>query len=259
MLYTEPESTLESPESLVNRIIKGDSLAENQLVERYWKSLIYIVGRRTNDADLTQDIAQDTFLVVISKVRNGQLENPSAIGAFIRNIGINLVIAHYRKEARRKTESDENIDIQFPDKTPSIQQAFGDKKLLEIVTQVMAEMPNQRDKDLMYRFFVYGQSKKQICDEFDLTPAHFDRVLHRARTRLKQLILLKTNGNQDMVAISSLLSVTLLIGLSQLSDGGNLFGGSVRDIQHSAHLHNIAVKNRPSNQADSTLFRQETR
>ena len=110
MLYTEPESTLESPESLVNRIIKGDSLAENQLVERYWKSLIYILGRRTNDADLTQDIAQDTFLVVISKVRNGQLENPSAIGAFIRNIGINLVIAHYRKEVRRKTEPDEKVD-----------------------------------------------------------------------------------------------------------------------------------------------------
>lgn len=259
MHNTEPDKNAEPPENLVNRIIGGDALAENLLVRRYWKSLIYLVNRRTNDPDLTQDIAQDTFLVVINKVRNGQLENPNAIGAFIRNIGLNLVIAHYRKETRRKTESDENIDIQFPDKTPSIQQTFGDKKLLNMVTQVMGEMPNQRDKDLMYRFFVYGQTKMQICNEFDLTPAHFDRVLHRARARLKQLILLKTNANGDTVAISSLLSIAFLIGLSQSSNDGDYFNEPVRDIQNTAHLYSIAVKDRPSNQAENAQFPQETR
>ena len=50
------------------------------------------------DAD---DLHQETFRVVLEKVRAGELREPEKLPGFIRQIAKNLCIADYRKTARR--------------------------------------------------------------------------------------------------------------------------------------------------------------
>nr|WP_252729263.1 sigma-70 family RNA polymerase sigma factor [Aliiglaciecola lipolytica] len=226
-------------EYLVDRIASGETQAEQQLVNKYWKSLFFILKKQADDDELANDIAQDTFLIVIDNIRNGKIENSSAVGAYIRRTGLNLLIAHFRKESRRKTEYSDSIDLEYPDTSKSIFNSLNSEKLVQIVQQVIDELPAQRDRDLLYRYFVYGQSKQLICDEFELSPAHFDRVLYRARERLKDVIQLKLGIDLNKTTLTSLLSLALACQVSvsaQSSSIDNFFHNQVREIQIPQHL-----------------------
>ncbi|MEP4890205.1 MAG: sigma-70 family RNA polymerase sigma factor [Aliiglaciecola sp.] len=201
-------------EYLVDRIASGETRAEQQLVDKYWKSLFFILKKQSDDDELANDISQDTFLIVIDNIRNGKIENRSAIGAYIRQTGINLLIAHFRKESRRKTEASDVIDVEYPDSSQSLSNSLHSEKLVQIVRQVIKELPAPRDRDILYRYFVYGQTKKVICDEFDLSPEHFDRVLFRARSRLKQVVQLKLDIDLDKNNLISLLALGLALQYS---------------------------------------------
>lgn len=264
MLATEQGVASFSPEELVDRIHAGERSAEQELVSKYWRSLYFILNRRANDPDLASDMAQETFIVVINKAREGQIENPSALSAFIRQVGVNLLIASYRKDTRRKTDASDEIEIHFPDNAVDVQSKLNSQEVSKIVKQVMDELPTQRDRDLLYRYFVYGQDKSIICDEFDLTPAHFDRVLHRARNRLKQILELKLKVDLSTTNLSSLLGIALLIGIWSQQ---NLSTTENPDFSHQLmgdktkthHLPIIAVKDRPSYELDAELYQQKTR
>ena len=42
--------------------------------------------------------------------------------------------------------------------------------------------------DTAGRYYVLGHDKEQLCRDFSLGVEHFDRVLHRARSRLRELV-----------------------------------------------------------------------
>lgn len=264
MLATEQGVATLSPEELVDRIHAGEQAAEQDLVSQYWRSLYFILNRRANDPELAADMAQETFIVVINKARSGQIENPAALSAFIRQVGVNLLIASYRKDTRRKTDTSEDIQVHFPDDSIDVQSKLNSKELSSIVRQVMEELPTPRDKDLLYRYFVYGQAKDVICQEFDLTPAHFDRVLHRARNRLKQILEVKLGIDLSTTSLSSLLSLIIFVWLSasQPSEVTPIVNKTEIKVGGSSafiHLSNIAVMERPSYELDAELYQQETR
>jgi DNA-directed RNA polymerase specialized sigma24 family protein len=53
---------------------------------------------------------------------------------------------------------------------------------------LLEELPTQRDRMVLVRFYLDGVDKQQLCRELGLSPKHFDRVLMRARTRLRSII-----------------------------------------------------------------------
>jgi len=65
------------------------------------------------------------------------------------------------------------------------------------VSQLLDELSIERDKDILRSFYLEEQEKQAICERLNLTSAHFDRVLFRARNRLKELIEFKL-GDQNV-------------------------------------------------------------
>ena len=180
---------------LVIRIGKGDASAEADLVKKYWKSLYFILNRRCNDTQLASDIAQDAFIVVINKARSGEINAPDAIAGFIRQTGVNLLIAHFRKETRRSTDTHGEVSFEIPDDKTNVERAIESRDSLKLVQQLIGEMKVERDRDLLVSYYANEEEKSSICKRLELTPAHFDRVLFRARSRLKQLIDFKLGGS----------------------------------------------------------------
>lgn len=195
MLKDKAEKDITSAGELLTRIEKGDSSAETELVNRYWKGLRFILNRRCNDTQLASDIAQDTFIVVIAKARNGEINTPEAIAGFIRQTGVNLLIAHFRKETRRATDTYGEVSFEIPDDKSNVERAVESRDSLKLVQQIIGEMTVERDRDLLMSYYSKEEEKSSICQRLELTPTHFDRVLFRARSRLKQLIDFKLGGN----------------------------------------------------------------
>ena len=88
----------------------------------------------------------------------------------------------------------------------------GSEKLLETVSQVMAELSVERDRQLLNAYFFEGKDKEALCSELDLSNDHFDKVLHRAKTRLKQALALKCKVDLNKQSLFTLLSVAAAIG-----------------------------------------------
>ncbi|MEM7360794.1 MAG: sigma-70 family RNA polymerase sigma factor [Pseudomonadota bacterium] len=179
---------------LVLSIGAGNAAAEQALVEQYWKGLYFILKKRCNDPQLAADLVQDTFIIVISKARNGEIKTPEALTAFVRQTGVNLMLAHFRKENRRATEAYGEVNIEIPDQKSNLTRAVESGQTLELVQQLINELTVERDRDILMSYFVKEEDKGKICERLDLTTAHFDRVLFRARARLKQLVEFKLGG-----------------------------------------------------------------
>ncbi len=235
-----PDSNF-SPEMLLAQIAQGDKESEQELVSRYWRGLLFVLCRRTKDPDLAADLAQDTFLVVIDKARKDEIKNPAGFSGFIRQVGINLMIAHYRKEKRRSTDGYSDIDIRVPDDCPTLFQQLHTKNIFAIVTQILDELPVERDRQILKDHFIHEKDKCQICEELELSPQHFDRVLLRARARLKQLTSLKL-GSESEDDVSSSLFNTLFLALLItaclfcVDRGEQFFGLVVGEFQYERHL-----------------------
>lgn len=241
MQVAEKGKEVNQAESIVARISSGDKLAEQELVNTYYRGLIFILNRQTQNQALSEDLAQDTFILVIQKARNNDINNPAALSAFIRQIGINLLIGHKRKETRRDTHGVDDIEIHAPTDNMEISRALHAGKLLQITTQLLDELKTPRDKEILQSYFIYDKNKQQICQDLNLSAEHFDRVLFRARQRLKQLIQHKLGDpNNQSAKTTSLLSVGILLGVftQQPNDltKSDLFTNQLRDNSAKQHL-----------------------
>jgi RNA polymerase sigma-70 factor (ECF subfamily) len=121
-----------------------------------------------------------------------------------------------------------------------ISRALHSDKLLQITTQLLNELKTPRDKEILQSYFIYDKNKLQICQDLDLTAEHFDRVLFRARQRLKQLIQHKIGKTNESSKISTLLTVSILFTAfgNPLLDfqSENLIVKEVRDNSQPQHL-----------------------
>ena len=85
---------------LVRGVRYRNNGAEANLVARYSNNLWRMLRRKTGDPDLSDDLHQETFGLVLEKIRNGKVGQPEKLAGYIYRTARNLFIAYYRKEAR---------------------------------------------------------------------------------------------------------------------------------------------------------------
>jgi RNA polymerase sigma-70 factor (ECF subfamily) len=176
------------PEDLVRRIAAGDPQAEEDFIRRYQRPLREILRRRTGDHELAQDLLQDTFAVVLERLRHRGLEDPGKLAAFLHRTACNLAIGHFRRESRRRTDADsERVQIQ-PDPQGSLLDRVLRDEAGSMVRRLLSELRTPRDREVLMRFYVREQEKPAICAAIGLKPEQFDRVISRARQRFRALV-----------------------------------------------------------------------
>lgn len=176
----------EASKQLVGRILSRDLNAEAEMIARYDAGLRALLYKRSQDRCLADDIAQETWLVVISKVRKGELRDSAKLAAFIIQIGKNQLLMYYRK--RSSSEDQLGEDHAEPrDRGLTPEQDLQNTQLAALISRLFNGMSQKRDRDILQDFYLVGREKHELCDEFNITEAHFDRVLSRARQRFKKL------------------------------------------------------------------------
>ena len=181
------ESQAEAAKQLAVLIGEGNAAAESELVERYSTGIKLMLLKRTGNGQLSKDLCQDTFIIALQKLRAGELRKPESLAAFLRQTAVNLSIEHYRREKRYIHQEDGIISLRtthMDRKAERIDRQHA-RTLLE---KVIEQLARTRDRDILQRFYFLEQDKPQICSVLDLSAAHFDRVLYRARKRMRKLI-----------------------------------------------------------------------
>jgi RNA polymerase sigma-70 factor (ECF subfamily) len=173
---------------LVRRIGEGDARAEGALVERYSRGLLYMLRHRAGDPALADDLHQETFRIVLERLRRQGIEDPARLSPFILQTARNLFLGDWRKKTRRGEGHDVEEAPEPADPEPGQLAAVLRREEAARVRQVLAEMGTDRDRQVLFRFYIAEEDKEAICADLGLSSLHFNRVLFRARERFKTLM-----------------------------------------------------------------------
>ena len=185
-----PDHALEAQISadFVKRIGEGDRRAEEELVRRYQRGLIYLLKRRTRDPQLALDLTQETFRIAIEKLRQSPIEQIERVGAYLRGTALNLASADVRKYARRATTVDSNaVDAAADGVVGPFDQVSTDQ-VQRLVRKLLDELPVQRDREILVKTYLQDEDKSVICEALGVDSAHYNRVLFRAKQRFRELL-----------------------------------------------------------------------
>ena len=179
-------------ERIVLEALTGDRRAESRMLQALRPGVLAVLRygafHRWVDAE---DLTQETLHIVVERVRARTIDDPRKVFAFAAATARNLALNAARKVLRQQTVVDselvdelaQNLEMEQSDLSDS-----DDRQLAEAVMSLLDELPTERDRQMLVRFYLEGVDKQQLCRELGLSPKHFDRVLMRARSRLRTII-----------------------------------------------------------------------
>lgn len=158
-------------------------------LQRLRAGILFLLRRELRDAVLAEDLCNETFRIVLERLKQQPLEEPARLSSFLAQTARNLVIADRRKAGRRRTVTGQQATLDaigVPDPDPvAIAQS---RSRARAIHKVLAEMPQVRDREILVRVYLYDQDAAQVCQELGIGADHYKRVVHRARERFRTLI-----------------------------------------------------------------------
>lgn len=179
--------TYREDRKLVTRLIRGDERAFDYFVEQYYPRLYrFAYSRVGRDADLAQDIVQDTFSKVIRKI--GSYRGEAALFTWLCTFCRYEIAAHWRQEGRRPPEVElvedsphargvlESLGA-LPNETTA---RFEREELGRMVWAVLDHLPVHYGNALQWKY-IQGLSVREIASRLGASPKAAESLLTRAR------------------------------------------------------------------------------
>ncbi len=172
---------------LVQGIVNGDKAAESALIARMLPAIRVMIRRRgvQSWADV-DDLAQDAVADLLVALRDGRLREQEKVAAFVAGLVRNICSDQYQRQQRLLPLETEPASAEPMDAPPVF--AEQQQKWSQLLHAIHA-LTVPRDRDILLAFYLRGEDKGDICAFYHLQPAQFDRVIHRARMRVRQLVM----------------------------------------------------------------------
>lgn len=171
---------------LVKRISLGDQAAEREFVQLYIKGIRTLVRRYSRPGDpIVEDLTQDVLANVLVRLRDGALRDSSALPSYVHSAVMRTTSAEYRR--RRAQDPEVALEQIAAEETPMKQ--VSNNQMKHILLELLSELPVQRDREILKRFYLDEQDKEDVCRQLGIDAEHFHRVVFRARGRLRSLLV----------------------------------------------------------------------
>lgn len=161
---------------------KSGNKSARELVSTCYPSLLAFTKRRTGDAMLAEDLAQEAVLVLLERLAREPLDDPSAVGGYLRQTATYLHIGRIREGERRATDCRAAVPERAAGDGPYASRLAQERRR-ELLLRIEA-LPTPRDRALLRLYLLEQRGKVRICQELGVSEAHFKRVLSRAKQRL---------------------------------------------------------------------------
>jgi RNA polymerase sigma factor (sigma-70 family) len=172
---------------VVERIRSGDPGGQETLYRNLASGARLFLRRRLGSQDV-EDRVHDVFVIVVEAIRRGELREPERLMGFVRTVlnrQLNLAIS--RIVAARET----SIDVQSAtgltaaDPTPEYRTIVHQK--VTLMKQALDKM-NDREFEVLARFYLREQPPEQIRAEMKLTATQFNLLKSRAKAKLTDAV-----------------------------------------------------------------------
>lgn len=182
-------------EQLVAAYAQGSNEAFDALLTRHQNNVYSYIFRIVKDQEVADDIFQETFVKIITTVRQGRYVDSGRFAAWMMRIARNLIIDYFRQEKSSNTVSIDlgEVDVlnrkDFSDGT--IEDSMIVDQIHSDVRKLMASLPETQREVLEMRFFK-DMSFKEIAET---TNVSINTALGRMRYALMHIRKLAKEKN----------------------------------------------------------------
>ena len=188
-----------SDEQLALAYIKGNNRAFDELLTRNQDKIFTYIMYVVKDEDLANDLFQETFLKVITKMQNGLYTDTGKFVWWLTRIAHNVIIDYYRSQKGNKI-----VDAPKENDLSNLRSAsvlddnresqMTNEQVLEDVKRLMNELP-EAQRDVVYMRYYQELSFKEIAE---LTNVSINTSLGRMRYALMNLRKLTRQYGVDL-------------------------------------------------------------
>lgn len=172
--------------ALVEGVKRGDRESMEALYASFTRGVRYYFCKHLGPADL-DDRVHDAYLTVVQAIRTGALREPEALMGFVKTV-IRRQVASDIDDAvhTRRKRVDFEVGTFVTDNRQNPEQEAIGRQNAKLMVQVLEEI-SPRDREILTRFYLHGQSQDEICAAMQLTGTQFRLLKSRAKARFGEL------------------------------------------------------------------------
>lgn len=158
-----------SDEQLALAYIDGNNRAFDELLSRNQDRVFTTIMYAVKDEDLANDLFQETFLKVITKLQNGQYSDTGKFSWWLTRIAHNVVIDHFRAQKSSKiVEAPKDNDLSNLRSeaihNQSRESELNNEQVMEDVKRLVEALP-EAQRDVVNMRFFQELSFKEIAEQ----------------------------------------------------------------------------------------------
>jgi RNA polymerase sigma-70 factor, ECF subfamily len=170
------------------------------LIEQNYAGLRLLVCRRCRDPHVAADLLNEAVVTTWTKWQAGKIERPDQIAGYVLQVTMNLLRNRRRAVGERPEKRADAAKLQELASEGEPADEAMEREIAVQVKNVIREMPSQRDRSILVRFYLDEEDKETICRDMGLSPLQFDKILHRARGRLRKLLESGGFGRNELLS-----------------------------------------------------------
>jgi RNA polymerase sigma-70 factor (TIGR02943 family) len=171
-----------------------------QCIEKYTNELYTWAYHKISDKENAEDIVQETFFSAFKNIESFNSE--SSMKTWLFRILNNKIIDYYRKNAKHNIhlessftfdERNDIFDKSQSWKSRKIEEGWEDQNLLdqndfvEALDNCYEKLPANW-KFAIQSKYIFQKEATEICQELDITPSNYWKIIQRAKLTLKECI-----------------------------------------------------------------------
>jgi RNA polymerase sigma factor (sigma-70 family) len=171
---------------LVEQIQRGDAAAMEQLYRLFSRGIRFYLCRQLGPQEL-EDKVHDTFLIVVQAIQRGDLREPERLMGFVRTVVRRQVAAYIDRAVQlRRDQAELQIGLAISDTRCNPEEEVLAEERRALMGSVLRSV-SRRDREILTRFYLLGESQERICEEMRLSETQFRLLKSRAKARFGEL------------------------------------------------------------------------
>lgn len=176
-----------SDQRLLELYLAGNKEAISQLIERHSSRVYDYIRMMVKDAQLADDIYQETFIKAVRVIDEGRYKENGKFLSWVMRIAHNQVIDHFRAEKQNKnitpTTAGYDILAQTSPAEKSIEEMLVGEQIEADIRKLITYLPDEQQEVVRLRYYD-GLSFKEISEQ---TEVSINTALGRMRYALINL------------------------------------------------------------------------
>ncbi len=186
-----PAAPPDSIESVIQRCLKGDQAAWEQIVRTYWRKVFNVAYKFVGKHDAAEDLTQDIFLKIFKSLDT--FDRRANFQTWLISVSRNLCIDHYRSVRKERETIDRDMDpsdavelVPAPAEPGPIA-ALEQRDRVVLLRRALAALPETLRTAVLLRD-IHELSYQEIADRLRLPEGTVKSRINRGRTELARQI-----------------------------------------------------------------------